>query len=82
MTMSDNVEHLLLEHLRSIRSDVSDIKAALKDHTSRFGRIEIALARVGREQADLYTEQVDDRRIIDGIKERLERIERRLDLTE
>lgn len=80
--MSDNVTNeLLFETLKAIRTEVADVKSVLKDHTSRFSRIETAIARVGRDQADLYSEQVDDRHTIDALRDRIERIERRLDLT-
>jgi hypothetical protein len=42
--MTDNVENLVLEHLRAIRADVARIERKLEDRTQRLGRIELTLA--------------------------------------
>ncbi len=78
--MPDNVENLLLEHMKRWQAEFSEIKTILREHTQRFSRIESGLARIGRENADFFSEQVDDRRSLDALRDRIERIERRLEL--
>ncbi len=78
--MADNVENLLLEHLKRFQAGQDRIERKLDEHTQRFVRIESGLARIARENADLYSEQVDDRHSLDALRERIERIERRLEL--
>ncbi len=78
--MPDNVENLLLEHLKRFQAGQDRIERKLDEHTQRFSRMESGLARIGRENADFYSEQVDDRRSLDALRDRIERIERRLEL--
>lgn len=78
--MTENVENLLLEHLRAIRAELADVKAVLRDHTNRFGRLETGVARIGRDHGELFSEQVEDRHRVDSLVERIERIERRLEI--
>jgi septation ring formation regulator EzrA len=78
--MPDNVENLLLEHLKRFQAGQDRIERKLDEHTQRFSRMESVLARIGRENADFYSEQVDDRRSLDALRDRIERIERRLEL--
>jgi hypothetical protein len=47
---------------------------------TRLGQIETMIARIGRDNAHAYEEQFEDRHALDALKERIERIERRLEL--
>ena len=66
---------LVLEHLRAIRQDLADVKRELGEHRVRFQQMETGQAHLISLYATLAAGQ-------DTIKDRLERIERRLDLTE
>jgi predicted nucleic acid-binding Zn-ribbon protein len=66
--MSDERADLILEHLRAIRSDISDLKTSMVEVKERLGFLEAQYASISRR--------------VDRIDGRLERIERRLDLVE
>jgi len=78
--MPDNLENLLLEHLKRWQAQFPEIETVLRDHTRRFSRIDSGLARIRRQNADFYSAQVDDRRSLEALRDRTERIERRLEL--
>jgi len=78
--MTDNIENLLLEHLKRFQAGQDRIERKLDEHTQRLGRIEVAVARVARDEGQNYSELIEDRQIMDKLKERIERIERRLQL--
>jgi hypothetical protein len=73
--MTADVENLVLEHLRAIRTDVADIK-------ERLGRVELGLSTLGQQVGALTTAVYSGRSELDDFRRRIERIERRLELTE
>ncbi len=82
--MSDNVENLILEQLRALRSEIISFRTESQSEFSevkhRLTRIESSLAGMRGEnvgtQEDVYRQQG----VIDLIKERLQKIEKRLEL--
>jgi predicted nucleic acid-binding Zn-ribbon protein len=66
--LSDGRADLILEHLRAIRSDISDLKTSMVEVKERLGFLGTQYASISRR--------------IDRIDSRLDRIERRLDLAE
>jgi hypothetical protein len=78
--MTENVENLLLEHLKKIQGEQAAARDRDKEQMSRLGQIESMIARIGRDNAHAYAEQVEDRHALDALKERVERIEKRLEL--
>lgn len=78
--MTDNVESLVLEHLRHIRGRVDQIGEDIVDLKHRMSSLESAMVGVKRELT--HGDETDARQqvSIDRIVERIERIERRLDL--
>lgn len=79
--MTDNVENLLLEHLKAIRADLGSLKADLKENTQRLGRVEVSLVSLRRDSIHVEEGQVEQDMRLDRLAERLERIERRLELS-
>lgn len=73
---------LLLEHLKRIQADLASIKATLAEHTARFGRLEVSIAGLRRDLAHGEEGSAEMSVRLDRLKERVERIERRLELTE
>ena len=73
--MSEETTNLVLEHLRHIRGVVDDIRAEMKHFIMCMGLAE-------RNIVSLHVADVSQNVEIDRIKERLERIERRLELTD
>ncbi|MBK5929385.1 hypothetical protein [Halochromatium salexigens] len=73
--MSDNVDNLVLEHLRVIRGDLSDVK-------ERLDRMDVRLSAIEQTIGSLYALSASDRETLQSVIKRVERIERRLELSE
>jgi tetrahydromethanopterin S-methyltransferase subunit G len=73
--MTEDMTHLVLEHLRHIRSKVDTID-------DRVGRVELGLSAVEGHLGNLITSEATQNAEIDRIGRRLDRIERRLELTD
>lgn len=70
-----DTENLVLEQLRAIRS-------ALDDHGERLGRIETRLSSIEHILGHVYATAGDDRAALQSLTRRVERIERRLEITD
>ena len=75
-------DNLILEQLRKIRMELDASRERDKEILSRLSSIELGIARITRDEAGNYAEIIQDRHVLDRIKERLDRIERRLELAE
>jgi len=73
--MTDNVENLVLEQLRAIRS-------ILGEYGDRLNRIELRLSAIEQTLGSLYALSGSDRETISTVIRRVERIERRLELSD
>ena len=73
--MTENTENLVLEHLRAMRGDIGDIK-------TRLDRIDLRLSTIEQTVGSLYALSASDRETLQGVIKRVERIERRLDLSD
>jgi len=73
--MTDNVENLVLEQLRAIRS-------ILGEYGDRLNRIELRLSAIEQTLGSLYALSGSDRETISAVVRRVERIERRLELSD
>lgn len=80
--MSEKIDNLILEHLKTIQSEVSDLREQNRDILKRLGNLETMVARMGRDLAEMAVERVEDRHTIDRLRERVARIERRLELVD
>ena len=78
--MSDNIENLILEHLKKIQAELARINHKQDEHTQRLGRIEVAISSVRRDIAHNDESWAEQSVRIDQLAERLERIERRLEI--
>jgi chromosome segregation ATPase len=79
--MTDNVENLILEHLKRIQAELNAARERDKEIISRLSMLEEGIARIGRNESSNYADIIHNRHTIDQLKDRLERIERRLELT-
>jgi phage shock protein A len=71
--MTDATDNLVLEHLRALRADVSDVKNDMRDVKARLGSIESYIATLHADQARTGTK-------LDDIVHRVERLEKRTGL--
>jgi outer membrane murein-binding lipoprotein Lpp len=81
MTDMSNIESLVLEHLRHIRGRVDQIADDVIDLKHRISSLENAMVLVKREVN--FGDETDARQQVslDRLVERVQRIERRLDLS-
>lgn len=78
--MTENIENLMLEHLKKIQTEQSAARERDTEILSRLSHIETGIARIARDESMNYGEIIEDRHTVDKLKERIERIERRLEL--
>ena len=78
--MSDNIENIVLEHLRHIRGRVDQIADDMTDVKHRMSSLELAMVSVKHEVA--HGDETDARQqvALDKIIDRISRIEKRLEL--
>ena len=81
--MSNTVTNdLLLEHLKAIQAKLSEHDDRFSMIERRLASLETSVARVGHGQAQTFAEQVEDRHSVDKLRQRVDRIERRLELND
>ncbi len=80
--MTQDTENLILEHLRAIRSDVADTRIDIGDIKLRQNDMANAIAGLRRNQAGDAGVAVHLQVQIDRLNDRVERINRRLDIVE
>ncbi|NEX18581.1 MAG: hypothetical protein C1943_18785 [Halochromatium sp.] len=71
--MTENIERLVLEHLRAIRADIADLKREVAGNS-------VQIAAMGQQLAGLTTAVYSSKGDIETIKERIARLERRIEL--
>ena len=80
--MAEQIDDLVLEHLKRIQTEQGASRERDRELMSRIGQIESMIARIGRDNADAFADQIEDRHSVDAPKNRIERIERRLEISE
>lgn len=80
--MADNVENLVLEHLRALRAGQDRIENELRDIKGRLSAVESGLNGVRRDLVALAEADARLQVVIDRLGDRVDRIERRLELRE
>lgn len=82
--MSESIDNLILEHLRMLRNEVAGLRSEMheefRDVKLRLGSVETAVVAMRRDSADQMGDTVRQQLRIDQLADRLERIERRLEL--
>ena len=73
--MTEETTNLVLEHLRHIRGVVEETRTEMKHFIMRMGLAE-------RNVVTLHVSEASQNLELDRIKERLDRVERRLELTD
>lgn len=78
--MTENIENLLLEHMKKFQAELSPSRERDQEILARLSHIESGLARITRDESATYAELVEDRHTVDKLRDRIERIERRLEI--
>ena len=76
----ENVEHIIIEHLRAIRADIGTVKEDMREVKTRLTHVEAGIASLKRDSAHQYDETASSNARYDRLAERLEKLEKRLDL--
>ena len=79
--MTENIDNLILEHLKALRLELAEVKADTSDMKSRLRGIDASLIDLRRNDLHGFEEVARQQVSIDQIVERLQRIEKRLELT-
>ena len=78
--MTQEIDNIVLEHLKKIQAEQTASRERDSDVLGRLAQIETSIARLARDGVDNFAEIISDRHTVDKLKERIERIERRLEL--
>ncbi len=78
--MNDNVGNLVLEHMKRFQASLDRMEGKLSDLTNRMSNVESGMASVIQHLGHLAAADAAQQISIDRINDRLDRIERRLDL--
>jgi hypothetical protein len=78
--MTDDVNNLVLEHLRAIRADLRDVRDTMLEQGNRLTRMEIGLAGLRRDQGTDAGGVAELGLRLDRLTDTVRRIEHRLDL--
>jgi septal ring factor EnvC (AmiA/AmiB activator) len=78
--MSENVENLILEHLRGMRASQERVEHELREIKNRITSVEAGVAGIRRDAAHDNDKIVQQQIGLDQLNERIERIEKRLEL--
>ncbi|MDX2238801.1 MAG: hypothetical protein NW203_14655 [Hyphomonadaceae bacterium] len=73
--MSDDTANLVLEHLRAIRADLSEVRSGV-------ARLDVRMGTIETHPAGFQLSEVRQNSELDQLRARLDRIEKRLELVE
>lgn len=81
--MTENVENLLLEHLKGLRNPIETVRGEMhsefRDVKARLSSLESAMVTLRRTEADTTGDIARQQARIDELVERIRRIEKRLE---
>ncbi len=78
--MESQIENLILEHLKRFQSGQERIERELKEIKGRISQVEISIAGVRGDIAHVSGDQARQQISFDGLTDRVDRIEKRLEL--
>lgn len=76
----ENVENIIIEHLRAIRADMGTVKEDIRELKNRLANLEAGQATIMQHLAHQASVTAQQHISHDRIVERIERIEKRLEL--
>lgn len=77
----EHVENIIIEHLKRFQAGQERIERELKEIKGRLSQVEIGIAAVRGDLAHMSGDQARQQMGIDTLAERIDRIERRLELS-
>jgi hypothetical protein len=79
--MTDQIDNIILEHLKAIRAELAEIKADTSDIKLRLHSVDTSVIELRRNDVHLFEDDARQQVSLDKLLERIQRIEKRLDLT-
>ncbi len=79
--MADNIDNIIIEHLKAIRSEIAEVKADTADIKQRMHSMDTSIIDLRRNDVHLYEDAARQQVNIDKLVERIQRIEKRLELS-
>ena len=83
--MEESIDNLIIEHLKGLRSEVqtlrSEMHSEFRDVKHRLTSVETTIVTAKHEAADIRGDYVRQQVSIDSLLERIQRLERRLELS-
>ncbi|MBL4712101.1 MAG: hypothetical protein JKX75_06335 [Gammaproteobacteria bacterium] len=79
---NNGTDNLILEHLRAFRTSQDRMEKRIDEIGTRVGHMDMKLASVKSDIAQLHTIAAEHSNSFDAISRRLKRIEKRLELVE
>ena len=79
--MADNMENHALEQLRAIGADIASVKEDTREIKSRLVIVESGIASLRRDGGDFAASIADQHLRYDRLNDRIDRIEKRLELS-
>lgn len=77
--MADDINNLILRHLQGLRTGQEEMRSEFREE---FTRVNLRLAAIENSLADSLSIAAADRAKVDRLEKRIERIERRLEITD
>lgn len=82
--MSENVENIIIEHLKALRNDIRELRQINTDEhndlKARMSHLEAEMIGIKRSEIETASEAIRQQVNIDHLTQRIDRIERRLEL--
>ena len=76
-----STENLIIEHLRAMRNEVAGVKADTTDIRQQLRSLDTSVIDLRRSVVHLYEDTAHQQLTMDKMLDRIQRIERRLDLS-
>ena len=78
--MTDGIDNILLEHLKRFQAGQERIERDLREIKTRLSQLELSVAGVRGDIAHAAADQARQQMSFDGMSDRVDRVERRLEL--
>ena len=79
--MADNIENMTLELLKRLQASIDRVERVVNEHTGRLANLEGGQASIIQHLGHLAGADAAQQLSLDNVHRRLDRVERRLELT-
>ena len=79
--MSESIENRIIEHLKALRAELADVKADTGEIRQRLASHDGSIIALHRNDVHVMEESARQQVSLDKLLERIQRIEKRLDLS-